>query len=166
MSFNGNNHQSMSIDSLFGVIPIILIIIIGLGVKLYMGKKLNNSLTDQDIAAYTSSLGIENDCYFENVKIQRDSAGKFERLIVSDKDYKIEYSPVFDQSTKKILGYKVSRNQIMYCTKGGFNYISPIITLDRVLSELPESEIKEKTSLFRRELSNKYIERIGNYLTK
>ncbi|UQM08902.1 hypothetical protein M1S49_19680 (plasmid) [Acinetobacter baumannii] len=54
----------------------------------------------------------------------------------------------------------------MYCTKGRFNYKSPIITTDRVLAQLPESQVKEKTSKFNKELSNKYIDKIGNYLTK
>ncbi len=168
MSFNNhNNHpQVLELKTIFQAIPLLLIVILVLSFMIYKGRQLNKSLTDVDIINYTNSLGSKNDCYFDNVTVKKDGNSKIAILTINDNGSIIKGTPIFDRTTKQVLGFKVYPSQIMYCTKGRFNYKSPIITTDRVLAQLPESQVKEKTSKFNKELSNKYIDKIGNYLTK
>ncbi|MDV7585668.1 hypothetical protein R4575_18005 [Acinetobacter baumannii] len=168
MSFNNhsNHPQALEIKNFFHAIPLLMIVILVLSFMIYKGRQLNKNLTETDIINYTTTLGTKNDCYFENIKVTKDSKGKITMLTIKGKDAIIASKPIFDAKTNEVLAFKVNPSQIMYCTKGGYNYVSPIITTDRILAQLPESQAKEKSSKFDKELSNKYIDKIGNYLTK
>lgn len=161
-----NNHIRFNFLQRLYVLPFIAIVLIILFIFIYKGKKFNESMTDMDIAQYTMSLGSENDCYFDNVTVLKEADGTTKGIVVKDSDYSVEASPFIDPNTKSIIGYKVSRPQIMYCTIGRFNYKSPIITLDRILSEQAPTTVEQKTSKFNKEWSYKRIDKLGNYLRK
>lgn len=168
MSFNNhsNHPQALEIKNFFHATPLLMIVILVLSFMIYKGSQLNKNLTDNDIINYTNSLGSKNDCYFDNITVKKDGSGKLTMLTINDKDSIIEAKPIFDSKTKEVIGFKVNPSQTMYCTNGRFNYKTPIITTDRILTQLPESQVKEKSSKFDKELSNKYIDKIGNYFFK
>lgn len=142
-------------------ITMVLLLIIAYGLfKVYIGNKFNHRLTDIDIAKYTSSLGKYNECYFDNLTIVRDQNGNVSKVIKIDINKNIFLYPVIDSTTKQIIGLKVNNLQIMYCNTGILNYKTSVITLDRVLSESSYSVQKINSRNFRRDLSNKYIDKI------
>ena len=145
---------------MFGVLGIIVLVLLGF---LAFGKYRNSNMTDMDVAINTERLGEMNDCYFDNVKVNRNSNGEITSLDVKDQDYKLDIVPFIDPDTNKVIAYKVSREQVMYCTNGRFNYKTPFITESRILSELPSEIATAKASQLKKDKLYKRVAKLGNY---
>lgn len=145
---------------MFGVLGIIVLVLLGF---LAFGKYRNSNMTDMDVAINSERLAEMNDCYFDNVKVNRSSNGEITSLEVKDQDYKLDVDPFIDPATKKVIAYKVSREQIMYCTKGRFNYKTPFIIESRVLSELSPEIAASKSIDVKQDKLFKRVAKLGNY---
>ena len=128
-----------------------------------MGQLRNSKMTDLDVINNTNIFGERNDCYFDNVKVNRNANGEITSLDVKDQDYKLDIVPFIDPDTKKVIAYKVSREQIMYCTNGRFNYKTPFITESRILSEQPPEIAAAKAPQLQKDKLFKRVEKIGKY---
>lgn len=145
---------------MFGILGIIVLVLLGF---LAFGKYRNSNMTDLDVAINTERLGKLNDCYFDNVIVNRNSNGEITSLDVKDQDYKLNVDPFIDPNTKKVIAYKVSREQMMYCTTGRFNYKTPYIIESRILSEQVPEIAKSKAAQLKKDKLYKRVEKLGNY---
>lgn len=147
--------------NIFGVLGIVVAVLL---VAIVFGKYRNSNMTDMDIATNTRNLGQLNDCYFDNVVFRRNSNGEITSLEVRDQDYKLDIVPFTDPETKKVIAYKLSREQMMYCTQGRFNYKTAFIVPSRVLSELPPKIAATKAKAFEKDKAYKRVAKLGNYI--
>ena len=155
-----NNPLLRGYLKMFGILGIIVLVLL---VLLIMGQLRNSKMTDLDVINNTNIFGERNDCYFDNVKVNRNANGEITSLDVKDQDYKIDIVPFIDPDTKKIIAYKASREQIMYCTNGRFNYKTPFITESRILSEQPPEIAAAKAPQLQKDKLFKRVEKIGKY---
>lgn len=155
-----NSPLLRSYFKMFGILGIIVLVLL---VLLVVGKQRNANMDDLTVINNTNILGRNNDCYFDNVKVNRNSNGEITSLDVKDQDYKLDIVPFIDPDTNKVIAYKVSREQVMYCTNGRFNYKTPFITESRILSELPSEIATAKASQLKKDKLYKRVAKLGNY---
>lgn len=155
-----NNPLLRGYFKMYGILGIIVLVLL---VFFFIGQQRNSKMTDIDVVNNTNALGEKNDCYFDNVKVNRNQDGEITSLDVKDQEYKLDIVPFIDPDTKKVIAYKISREQIMYCTNGRYNYKTPYITESRILSEQTPEIVAAKARQLQKDKLYKRVAKLGKY---